>query len=598
MGYEDLSEVSVINEGYWRKRILDMSMDKFKILMIGGLIICCSFSAKGQDEVIEHEGNKYIIHVERLNPDKEMTLLDVLHICPELMSNDGKTLTDNYLLSVDDIFLSVDYEPLLEGIKACDLSEVIVCTYGAVNNATDGTTGSIDLQFKEGEGLAGKLELSGSTYGNGRLYADVANRGEKVTVRAFGQTNLQYGQVEALSGTNITSRNGVENAMLFVDWQATENDLLKLKLSQGYGEHNDRVRNASFDDNDNELVRQRWGELVATYERTLNEQEAGLYFETGVNYANNTMYELGTRMAMPWWIAECSIPFMKQSLWMTAGYEGGYSNLWYEGLRREQNLYNDMYVQLDFKKGPWIISVGDRFRHNTFWDKHYDEGEGSLWSHNRNDHALHASVGYQKRHHFVQGTFSRTFFNPMASYFHDYLDGEGIHHNTDYLTNLAWRYEARYTYQTERLIATGSVTHTLLTDMLTPNESLTGFGSTVTWHQGALRLTAGANVYHLHISYDDAVNNTFYTLKLAPTLLLGKGFRLSSVLIYNSKIDAYDKHAHLYASVKMNKDLGKRCNVFADFHDLAGQLTGESYFLRQSFSNRALTIGFTYYPWR
>ena len=110
--------------------------------------------------------------------------------------------------------------------------------------------------------------------------------------------------------------------------------------------------------------RLRWGELVATYERTLNEQEAGLYFETGVNYAKSSSWLEQT--VLPWWIAECSVPFMNQSLWMTAGYEGGYTNLWYEGLRREQNLYNDLYVQFDYKKGPWIISLGDRFRHNTF----------------------------------------------------------------------------------------------------------------------------------------------------------------------------------------------------------------------------------------
>ena len=61
---------------------------------------------RGQEDIIEHEGNKYIIHVEQLNPDPEMTLLDVLHICPELMSSDGKTITADYVLSVDDIFLS------------------------------------------------------------------------------------------------------------------------------------------------------------------------------------------------------------------------------------------------------------------------------------------------------------------------------------------------------------------------------------------------------------------------------------------------------------------------------------------------------------
>ena len=572
-----------------------MTKKGFQILLTVTFMVCCSLSVRAQEDIIEYDSNKYIIHVEQLNPDTEMTLLDVLHICPELMSSDGKTLTANYLLSVDDIVLSIDYGPLLEGIKACDLSEVTVCTYGAVINAMDGTTGSIDLKFKEDKGLTGKVGLSGSTYGNGRLYADIANRGENVTVRAFTQANLQYGQVDALSGSSITSRKGVENAMLFVDWQMTENDLLKLKLSQGYDERKDRIYNGYFEDDESESVRQRWGELVATYERTLNEQEAGLYFETGMNYASSAIDRLGIRTVVPWWVAECSIPFMEQSLWLTAGYEGGYTNLWYQGLRREQNLYSDLYVQLDFKKGPWVISAGDRFRHNTFWDKHYDEDVRSLWSYNRNDHALHASVGYRKGRHFLQGIFSRSFFNPLASDFHTYLDEGPVQHTTDYKTNLAWRSEARYTYQTNRLQATGSVSHTQLSDLPTPDESLTSLGTSVTWHKEALRLTAGANVNHLHISYDDALSSTFFTLKLAPMLLLGKGFRLSSVLICNSKIETYDQHAHLYASVKVNKDLGKRCNVFADFHDIAGQLKGEPYFLLQSYNNRALSVGFTYY---
>ena len=566
------------------------------MMLTVAFLACYSLTAKGQEGAIEHEGNKYIIHVERLNPDAEMTLLDVLYICPELMSSDGKSLTADYLLSVDDIVLSVDYEPLLEGIKACDLSQVTVCTYGTVNNASDGTTGTIDLTFREGKEPTGKLALSGSTYGNGRLYADVASGGENVTVRAFTQANLQYGHADAQSGGSITSRNAVENAMLFVDWQMSDNDLLKLKLSQGYDEHKDKVHYANSNDDDIKLNRQRWGELAASYEHTLNEQGAGLYFETGLSHANTSLTKLKTGLAS--WIAECSVPLMGQSLWMTAGYEGGYTNEWYQGLCRQQNLYNDLYVQFDYKKGPWIISLGDRFRHNTYWEKRYDEVDESLWSHNRNDHALHAIVGYQTGRHFLQGVFSRTFFNPMTSDFHTYLDENHFQHTTDYRTNLAWRSEARYTYQTNRLIATGSVTHTLLSDLPTPNESLFGLGTTVTWNQGALRLTAGANLYHLHISNDDAINDTFYTLKLAPTLLLGKGFRLSSAFIFNSKQEASDQHAHLYASVKMNKDLGKHCNVFADFHDIAGQPTGELYYLMQSFHNRALTVGLTFYPWR
>ncbi len=561
------------------------------------LLACSTFTTRAQEEIIEHEGNKYIIHVELLNPDSEMTLMDVLHMCPELMSNDGKSITAEYLLSVDDIMLSIDYEPLLENIKACELSQVIVCTYGSVDNAMDGTTGSIDLQFKEGsKGVAGKLALNGSTYGNGKLYADIASTGDKVTVRGFAQTNLQYGKAESLSGTTVTSRNGVENAMLFVDWQATDDDVVKFKLSQGYGEQKNRLYN--LDNIEIMPSRQRWGEIVATYERNLNEQGAGLYFEAGMNYSNNNLEGVKERMATPWWIAECSFPLLKQALTITAGYEGGYTNGWYRGINREQYLYNDLYVQLNYKKGPWIITLGDRFRHNTFWNKPYDKGEESLWSHNRNDHALIASVGYHKGHHAIQGIFNRSFFNPVVSAFIDYLIEDHTQYNTDYKTNYAWRSELRYTYQTERMVVTGSATHTLLTDLPTPNQSLTGLGASVTWNKGSFRLTGGANVYHQHIKLDDSSNETFFTLKFAPTLLLGNGFRLSSVLLFNSKKDYIEQHAHLYASVKVNKDLGRRCNVFADFHDIAGQPETTTLLLMQSYKNRALTIGLTYYPWR
>ena len=573
-----------------------MKKERLLTMVLTVLLACCSIPMSAQDEIIEHEGNKYIIHVELLNPDSEMTLMDVLHMCPELMSNDGKSITAAYLLSVDDIMLSIDYEPLLENIKACELSQVIVCTYGSVDNAMDGVTGSIDLQFKEGnKGMAGKLALNGSTYGNGKMYADIASAGDKVTVRGFAQTKLQYGKAESLSGNTVTSRNGVENAMLFLDWQMTDDDLLKFKLSQGYGEQKDYLK---IGDLESIPSRQRWGEFVTTYERNLNEQGAGLYFEAGMNYSNNNLERVKERIATPWWIAECSFPLLKQALTITAGYEGGYTNIWYRDINREQYLYNDLYVKLDFKKGPWIITLGDRFRHNTFWNKQYNKSDESLWSHNRNDHALITSVGYHKGHHAIQGIFNRSFYNPAVSVFIDDLFEENIRYNTDYKTNYAWRSELRYTYQTERMVVTGSATHMLHTDMPIPNQSLTGLGASVTWNKGALRLTGGANVYHEHIKLEESNNETFFTLKFAPTLLLGNGFRLSSVLLFNSKRDILEQHAHLYASVKVNKDLGRRCNVFADFHDIAGQPETTTLLLMQSFKNRALTIGLTYYPWR
>ena len=159
-----------------------------------------------------------------------------------------------------------------------------------------------------------------------------------------------------------------------------------------------------------------------------------------------------------------------------------------------------------------------------------------------------------------------------------YIDDES--HNsfkTSFRTNLAWRAEARYNYQTNNFVLTSSLLHTWLTDMLTPNEYLTGLRTSATWNKGPLRLTVGANFFHRHISSTpnmESLYNNFYQLKLAPTWLIGKGFRLSSVLLYNSRQEYYYDH------------------------DIAGQPTGITDDLLHSYKNRALTIGLTYYPFR
>lgn len=45
--------------------------------------VCPVCAQEGESQpIIEFEGNKYIIHMEQLNPDRELTLLDVLHMCP------------------------------------------------------------------------------------------------------------------------------------------------------------------------------------------------------------------------------------------------------------------------------------------------------------------------------------------------------------------------------------------------------------------------------------------------------------------------------------------------------------------------------------
>jgi hypothetical protein len=73
---------------------------------------------------------------------------------------------------------------------------------------------------------------------------------------------------------------------------------------------------------------------------------------------------------------------------------------------------------------------------------------------------------------------------------------------------------------------------------------------------------------------------------------------LSSTLLYSSKRAMEDRHAHLFATVKANKQLGKKCNVFAEFHDLAGYATGYWLLLADLYQKRAVSLGATFYPFK
>ena len=86
------------------------------------------------DDIIEHRGDRYVIHVEALNPDSEMTLLDVLHLCPELISYDGKNITNGYRLRINNTYLSVDWETALENIKASELKYVQICNWTSLSS--------------------------------------------------------------------------------------------------------------------------------------------------------------------------------------------------------------------------------------------------------------------------------------------------------------------------------------------------------------------------------------------------------------------------------------------------------------------------------
>jgi hypothetical protein len=166
---------------------------------------------------------------------------------------------------------------------------------------------------------------------------------------------------------------------------------------------------------------------------------------------------------------------------------------------------------------------------------------------------------------------------------------------------LAHQGVVRYSYQQKNLVFHSSVENTWYNHYYGTDYQMFGFRNSIYWKTGVWELTIGANYYHQHLDATDqnpSEHDNFVTLKLAPVVLLPYDIRLSSTLLYSSRRTMDDKHAHLFATVKVNKQLGKRCNVFAEFHDMAGYTKGYWMQLANLYQNRALSIGATIYPFR
>lgn len=112
------------------------------------LSVSGAIHAADDDEIIEFQGDCYVIHVDRMNPDGEMTLMDVLNTCPEFLSINGKKIDQDYKLRTDNIDLVMDAESFLTHVKACEIDHIQICSNTSVAKAVNGTKGVIDIYYR------------------------------------------------------------------------------------------------------------------------------------------------------------------------------------------------------------------------------------------------------------------------------------------------------------------------------------------------------------------------------------------------------------------------------------------------------------------
>ena len=561
---------------------------------------------------IEHIGDRYIMHVSEMELTGEESLLDVLMMCPEVISLDGNNIIGGdpfanqygkFVIRIDNQEYGLDYATLLHHFKAREIESIKVCQNAEVMKGCSSLKKVIDITLRKGEnGVSGRVGLFGDTYGGGKGIVSVLSQQDDLRILSHVEGNFQRTsnsdkdayQNQSSSTVNHYSHEG---AKLNVLWTPTSKDILEVDAMQTYTRNHFTHSTADY---------VRAYHLQADYTRTLGENGSSILFTLGAEHISDngrTQEESQTfpyqnHSTYPFAVVEYATPVLTQDLWITAGFEGGLSiekNCIADYINHSN--YEDFYVQLDYNIGKWGFMAGERYRIINFRPKQISSA--SKWKHTTRNHIYSLSAYYTfTPGHTLQGTFCRRIFNPEFGDFVTAGDMEGAWkptYTTDIRNSLANVMELKYTYSKPNLVVSTSVKNIHQHLMDSKHDNTLGIGTTAFWHTGILRLTAGFNYFWERAetpveetSLRDTSYHNFAVFKLAPQLTLPDGWRLTSNLIWctyrHTATPAYTP-ANLYAEVGVYKNIGKHLTLEGRFHDIASQ----------HFGNRAATIGCTYY---
>lgn len=561
---------------------------------------------------IEHIGDRYIMHVSEMELTGEESLLDVLMMCPEVISLDGNNIIGGdpfanqygkFVIRIDNQEYGLDYATLLHHFKAREIESIKVCQNAEVMKGCSSLKKVIDITLRKGEnGVSGRVGLFADTYGGGKGIVSVLSQQDGLRILSHVEGNFQRTsnsdkdayQNQSSSTVNHYSHEG---AKLNVLWTPTSKDILEVDAMQTYTRNHFTHSLADY---------VRAYHLQADYTRTLGENGSSILFTLGAEHISDNgrtkeesqTFPYQNHSTYPFAVVEYATPVLTQDLWITAGFEGGLSiekNCIADYINHSN--YEDFYVQLDYNIGKWGFMAGERYRIINFRPKQISSA--SKWKHTTRNHIYSLSAYYTfTPGHTLQGTFCRRIFNPEFGDFVTAGDMEGAWkptYTTDIRNSLANVMELKYTYSKPNLVVSTSVKNIHQHLMDSKHDNTLGIGTTAFWHTGILRLTAGFNYFWERAetpveetSLRDTSYHNFAVFKLAPQLTLPDGWRLTSNLIWctyrHTATPAYTP-ANLYAEVGVYKNIGKHLTLEGRFHDIASQ----------HFGNRAATIGCTYY---
>lgn len=564
----------------------------------------CGTACTASASPITQIGDRYIINVRELELQGDESLADLLMMCPDVMTLDGKTvltsdplanLYGRYALRIDNVDYGLDGSTFLHNLKAREIEKIQICTNSEVMKGAGSMKKVIDIQLRDGEGVSGRAGLFGDTYGKGEAIGSVRYDSDNLTILSHIEGSIQRTAFDPMAEkTSYAQHRRHEGAKVSADWDITKKDNLCFYATQT----NTRQWTSGFP-----ADKEHSFDAEADYTRTFSDNGASVTVLAGISHLVNNggvvdeasgLLGYRNRLTYPYGLTEFYFPLFTKDLWITAGIEAGLSmeEDCVEEYTNRSN-YQDLYVQADWTVGKWSFTLGDRFRTINFRQSEIKEKDP--YEHSTHNHAYTASVIYQiTPSQAIQGTFSRRFFDADFSNFitmgsgEDDTEGEK-EYLSDYPGRFAYVSELRHHISTKSFMLNTVVRNIHQDTWANGKDNTLGVGTTAFWHTGPLRLTAGANYFwEKNRNVEDTSYSHFAVMKLAPQLTLPSEWRLTSTLIWSTRrpfSSPVYTPANLYAELSAYKRFGKHWLVEARYHDIAGQHWG----------NRAVTGGCTYY---
>ena len=189
-----------------------------KILLLISLAMV-STTYQTQAAPIEHIGDRYIMHLPEMELTGEESLLDVLMMCPEVISIDGNNiiggdpfanLYGKFVIRIDNQEYGLDYATFLHHFKAREIETIKVCQNAEVMKGCSSLKKVIDITLRKKEnGTTGRWGLFGDTYGGAKGIVSVVSQQDKLRVLSHVEGNFQRTSssdkdaYQGISGTTV-----------------------------------------------------------------------------------------------------------------------------------------------------------------------------------------------------------------------------------------------------------------------------------------------------------------------------------------------------------------------------------------------------------